>query len=79
MRRTWLLFLSILLPAGCQQASQMSDPVADEATIRAVQQGMESTWDTVDLEANAEYVDSDMGSLPPWCSGDSEHLLHGCS
>ena len=79
MRRTWPLFTALLFPAGCQQASQMSDPVADEEAIRAGLQGMELTGKPVDLEANAESVDSDTVSLPPWCSGDSGHLIDGCS
>jgi hypothetical protein len=79
MRRTWLLFAALLFPAGCQQASQMSDPVADESAIGAGLQGMERTGKAVDFEANAGSVESDTVSLPPWCSGDSEHRIVGCS
>ena len=65
MRRIWLLVVALIVPAACQPASEASDPAADEAAIRAVLQGLETTWNTGDLDVNADYVDSDMVSLPP--------------
>ena len=65
MRRTWLLVVALIIPAACQPASEASDPAADEAAIRAVLQGLETTWNAGDLDSNAEYVDGDMVSLPP--------------
>jgi ketosteroid isomerase-like protein len=65
MRCNWLVFPALLLPLGCQPAPQASDPAADEAAIRAVLEGLEATWNAMDLDANAEFVDSDMVSLPP--------------
>ena len=65
MRRIWLLVAALIIPAACQPTSEASDSAADEAAIRAVLQGLETTWNAVDLDANAEYVDSDMISLPP--------------
>ncbi len=57
--------MAFIIPAACQPAPEASDPAADEAAIRAVLQGLETTWNARDLDANAEYVDSDMVSLPP--------------
>ena len=65
MRRTWLLVVAMVFLSACQPAQETSDPAADEAAIRAVLQGLETTWNAADLDANAEYVDSDMVSLPP--------------
>ncbi len=65
MRRKWLLVVALIIPAACQASSEASDPAADEAAIRAVLQGLETTWNAGDLDANAEYVDGDMVSLPP--------------
>ena len=72
MRRIWLLVVALIVPAACQPASGASDPAADEAAIRSVLQGLETTWNAGDLDAHAEYVDSDMVSLPPgepWIRG----------
>ena len=65
MRRIWLLVVALIVPAACQPASEAADPAADEAAVRAVLQGLETTWNTGDLDVNADYVDSDMVSLPP--------------
>ena len=65
MRPMWLLVMALVLPSACQPAPETSDPAADEAAIRAVLQGLETTWNAGDLDANAEYIDSDMVSLPP--------------
>ncbi len=65
MGRIWLLVVALIIPAACQPASEASGPAANEAAIRAVLQGLETTWNAGDLDANAEYVDSDMVSFPP--------------
>ena len=65
MRRTWLLVVALIIPMAFQPAPEPSDPATDEAAIRSVLQGLETTWNAGDLDANAEYIDSDMVSLPP--------------
>ncbi len=65
MRRTWLLVVALIITAACQPASEASDPAADEAAIRAVLQGLETTFNAGDIDAMAEYVDGDMVSLAP--------------
>ncbi len=65
MRRMWLLVVTLVIPSACQPAQEASDLAADEAAVRAVLQGLETTWNAGDLTANAEYIDSDMVSLPP--------------
>ncbi len=65
MRRIWLLVVAVAFLSACQPTQEASNPAADEAAIRAVLQGLETTWNAEDLDANAEYVDSDMVSLPP--------------
>ena len=59
------MVMSLIILAACQSASEAPDPVADETAIRAVLQGLETTWNAGDLDGNAEYVDDDMVSLPP--------------
>ncbi len=65
MRRIWLPVVALIIPAACQPASEASDPAADEAAIWAILQGLETTWNAGDLDVNADYVDTDMVSLPP--------------
>ena len=74
MRRIWLVVVALTVPVACQPPSEASDTAADEAAIRAVLQGLETTWNAGDLNANAEYVDSDIVSLPPgeqWIRGEA--------
>lgn len=64
MQRFSMLLVALFTSAACQPAEEPSNP-GDEAAIRAVLQGLETTWNAKDLDANAEYVDSEMVSLPP--------------
>ena len=63
--RPMLLVAVALIPVACQSAREASDPAADEAAVRAVLQGLEATWNAGDLDANAQYLDSDLVTIRP--------------
>jgi ketosteroid isomerase-like protein len=64
MRRMLLAPVALILVA-CQSAPEASDPAADEVAVRAILQGLEATWNAGNLDANAQYLDSDLVTIRP--------------